>query len=264
MPLTEMLAAAQLEVFRGSVGDYLGPSFDPIAAYGEHGAIVHYSATKETDAPLQNQGFLLLDTGGHYVQGTTDVTRTVLLGEDATAEEKRCYTAVLQGNLRLAAAKFKQGCSGVALDILARQPLWEMGLDFKHGTGHGVGCLLNVHEGPNSINYKVSPQPDGNCPLQPGMITSDEPGIYLEGKFGIRLENLILCEQRESNEFGQFLGFETLTLVPFERDAIDVDMLTQRDKELLNEYHEKVYETLKPYLTGNEADWLLDVCAPID
>lgn len=220
IPLTERLAAAQLEAFRGSVGDYMGPSFDPIAAYGPHGAIVHYSATEETDARILTEGFLLLDTGGHYLQGTTDVTRTILLGQEATPEEKKYYTAVLCGNLRLAAAKFKKGCSGVALDILARQPLWDMGCDFNHGTGHGVGCLLNVHEGPNAIRYRIVAQPDGNVELQPGMITSDEPGVYLEGKFGIRLENLLLCVEKEQNEFGQFLGFEALTLAPFERDAI--------------------------------------------
>lgn len=264
IPLTERLAAAQLEAFRGSVGDYMGPSFDPIAAYGPHGAIVHYSATEETDARILTEGFLLLDTGGHYLQGTTDVTRTILLGQEATPEEKKYYTAVLCGNLRLAAAKFKKGCSGVALDILARQPLWDMGCDFNHGTGHGVGCLLNVHEGPNAIRYRIVAQPDGNVELQPGMITSDEPGVYLEGKFGIRLENLLLCVEKEQNEFGQFLGFEALTLAPFERDAIDPSQMTQQDKQLLNEYHEKVYDTISPYLDRNEAEWLMDACAPID
>lgn len=264
LPLTEQLAAAQLEAFRGSVGDYLGPSFDPIAAYGPHGAIVHYSATKETDARLQAEGFLLLDTGGHYLQGTTDVTRTLLLGKKATQEEKKYYTAVLCGNLRLAAAKFKKGCSGVALDILARQPLWNMGCDFNHGTGHGVGCLLNVHEGPNAIRYRIVNQPDGNVEMQPGMITSDEPGVYLEGRFGIRLENLILCVEKEKNEFGEFLGFETLTMAPFERDAIDPDQMTEEDKKLLNAYHEKVYNTISPYLDRHEAEWLMDACAPID
>lgn len=264
IPLTERLAAAQLEAFRGSVGDYMGPSFDPIAAYGPHGAIVHYSATEETDARILTEGFLLLDTGGHYLQGTTDVTRTILLGQEATPEEKKYYTAVLCGNLRLAAAKFKKGCSGVALDILARQPLWDMGCDFNHGTGHGVGCLLNAHEGPNAIRYRIVAQPDGNVELQPGMITSDEPGVYLEGKFGIRLENLLLCVEKEQNEFGQFLGFEALTLAPFERDAIDPSQMTQQDKLLLNEYHEKVYDTISPYLDRNEAEWLMDACAPID
>ena len=264
MPLTERMVAAQLEAFRGSGGDYLGPSFDPIAAYGPHGAIVHYSATEETDARLLAEGFLLLDTGGHYLQGTTDVTRTILLGQKATEEEKKYYTAVLCGNLRLAAAKFKKGCSGVALDILARQPLWDMGCDFNHGTGHGVGCLLNVHEGPNAIRYRILAQPDGNVEMQPGMITSDEPGVYLEGKFGIRLENLILCVEKEKNAFGEFLGFETLTMAPFDRDAIAPEQMTEQDKKLLNAYHEKVYETISPYLDRNEAEWLMDVCAPID
>ena len=192
------------------------------------------------------------------------MTRTILLGQEATPEEKKYYTAVLCGNLRLAAAKFKKGCSGVALDILARQPLWDMGCDFNHGTGHGVGCLLNVHEGPNAIRYRIVAQPDGNVELQPGMITSDEPGVYLEGKFGIRLENLLLCVEKEQNEFGQFLGFEALTLAPFERDAIDPSQMTQQDKQLLNEYHEKVYDTISPYLDRNEAEWLMDACAPID
>lgn len=264
MPLTEITAARKLESFRSSMQDYVGPSFEPIAAYGPHGAIVHYSASEETDVCLRPEGFLLLDTGGHYLQGTTDVTRTILLGDTATQEQKMYYTAVLQGNLRLAAAKFRAGCSGVALDILARQPLWEMGCDYSHGTGHGVGCLLNVHEGPNAIRYRIVSQPDGNIPLQPGMVTSDEPGIYLEGKFGIRLESLLLCVQKERNDFGEFLGFETLTMVPFEREAIAVEMLTQQDKKLLNSYHARVYDALSPYLEDEEAAWLMDACAGIE
>lgn len=264
MPLTEITAARKLESFRSNMQDYIGPSFDPIAAYGPHGAIVHYSASKETDARLRPEGFLLLDTGGHYLQGTTDVTRTILLGDTATQEQKMYYTAVLQGNLRLAAAKFRAGCSGVALDILARQPLWDMGCDYSHGTGHGVGCLLNVHEGPNAIRYRIVSQPDGNIPLEPGMVTSDEPGIYLEGKFGIRLESLLLCVQKEENDFGEFLGFETLTMAPFEREAIAVEMLTQQDKKLLNSYHARVYDTLSPYLDDEEAAWLMNACAGID
>lgn len=263
LPITEISAAERLEEFRKEGEDYLEPSFEPIAGYGPHGAIVHYSATPDTDVPLQPEGFLLLDTGGQYLQGTTDITRTILLGGMATEEEKRYYTAVLRGNLNLAAAKFKEGCSGVALDYLARAPLWEMGCDYEHGTGHGVGYLLNVHEAPNAFRYRIVNHPGANVPLQVGMITSDEPGIYLEGRFGIRLENLILCVAREKNEYGQFMGFEPLTFVPFDREAIDPEQMSARERELLNEYHRQVYEKISPFLDRQEKEWLMDECAPL-
>lgn len=263
IPLTEMAAAEKLEEFRRQQKDYLGPSFEPIAGYAEHGAIVHYSATKETDARLYPENFLLLDTGGQYLQGTTDITRTLLLGERATEEQKKYYTAVLRGNIGLCAAKFLYGCSGVALDYAARQPLWELGCNFEHGTGHGVGYLLNVHEGPNAFRYKILAGPGQNPVLEEGMITSDEPGIYLEGRFGIRLENLILCVKREKNEYGQFMGFEPLTLVPFEREAIDTEQLSRKERAWLNAYHARVLETLTPYLDREEQAWLADACAPI-
>ncbi|MDD7404091.1 MAG: aminopeptidase P family protein [Butyribacter sp.] len=263
MPLTEMKVAEQLEKFRQQGKHYLGPSFEPIVGYAEHGAIVHYSATEETDARLFPENFLLLDTGGQYLEGTTDITRTILLGNKPTAEQKKYYTAVLRGNLNLCAAKFLYGCTGVAIDYAARQPLWEMGCDFNHGTGHGVGYLLNVHEGPNNICYRIANGPDRNAVLEEGMITSDEPGIYLEGKFGIRLENLILCVKKEKNEFGQFMGFEPLTFVPFDRDAIAPEQMNEKERELLNAYHQKVYETLEAYLTKEEREWLADECAPV-
>ena len=262
IPLTERLAAAQLEAFRGSVGDYMGPSFDPIAAYGPHGAIVHYSATEETDARILTEGFLLLDTGGHYLQGTTDVTRTILLGQEATPEEKKYYTAVLCGNLRLAAAKFKKGCSGVALDILARQPLWDMGCDFNHGTGHGVGYLLSVHEGPNAFRWKKSPVSE-ECVLEEGMITTDEPGIYIEGQYGIRLENELGCCKDEKNSYGQFMHFENITYVPFDLDAVVPQQMTGTERARLNAYHQKVYTVVSPYLEGEELEWLKEATRSI-
>jgi len=263
MPLTEIKAAEKLECFRKKGKNYLGPSFEPIAGYAEHGAIVHYSATPETDARLMPENFLLLDTGAQYLEGTTDVTRTILLGGKVSAEQKKYYTAVLRGNLNLCAAKFRYGCSGVALDYAARQPLWEMGCDYNHGTGHGVGYLLNVHESPNAFRYKILKEPGQNAVLEEGMITSDEPGIYLTGKYGIRLENLILCVKKEKNEFGQFMGFEPLTFVPFDRDAIDVGQMSQKELALLNDYHRQVYDKLEKYLCGEEKEWLADVCAPL-
>ena len=241
----------------------MGPSFDTISGYAEHGAIVHYSATPETNHILEEENFLLLDMGGHYYQGTTDITRTVMLGTEATDEQKKYYTTVLRGNLALGAAKFHSGITGVNLDVLARQPLWEIGCDFLHGTGHGVGYLLNVHEGPNAIRYVASNQLGGDPALEPGMITSNEPGVYLENKFGIRLENLILCCEAEHTDFGRFLEFETLTLVPFDRRAIDVKGLSDKELGLLNAYHQRVYEEIGPHLTPEERDWLQEECSPI-
>lgn len=263
MPLTEIKAAEKLESFRKKQKNYLGPSFEPIAGYAEHGAIVHYSATPETDARLLPENFLLLDTGGQYLEGTTDITRTILLGGKATKEQKKYYTAVLRGNLNLMAAKFMYGCSGVALDYAARQPLWEMGCDYNHGTGHGVGYLLNVHEAPNAFRYRILKEPGQNAVLEEGMITSNEPGIYLAGKYGIRLENLILCVKKEKNEFGQFMGFEPLTFVPFDREAIDVEQMSPKELALLNAYHQQVYDHIAPYLSCEEKEWLADICAPL-
>nr|WP_294661182.1 aminopeptidase P family protein [uncultured Blautia sp.] len=252
--ITELSTAEKLYQFRSEQEHFLGESFDPIIAYGTHAAIVHYSATEATDIPLEARGMVLADTGGHYLEGTTDITRTIVLGP-VTAKEKKFFTAVLRGNLNLAAAKFKYGCTGLNFDYLARGPLWELGEDYNHGTGHGVGYLLNVHEGPNSFRWKNLP---GNpAPvLEEGMITSDEPGYYLENEFGIRHENLVLCKKAEKTSFGQFLCFEPLTMVPFDLEGINPEEMTERERKLLNDYHQKVYTTISPYLDEEEKEWL--------
>lgn len=252
--ITELSTAEKLYQFRSEQEHFLGESFDPIIAYGTHAAIVHYSATEATDIPLEARGMVLADTGGHYLEGTTDITRTIVLGP-VTAKEKKFFTAVLRGNLNLAAAKFKYGCTGLNLDYLARGPLWELGEDYNHGTGHGVGYLLNVHEGPNSFCWKNLP---GNpAPvLEEGMITSDEPGYYLENEFGIRHENLVLCKKAEKTSFGQFMCFEPLTMVPFDLEGINPEEMTERERKLLNDYHQKVYTTISPYLDEEEKEWL--------
>ncbi len=252
--ITELSTAEKLYQFRSEQEHFLGESFDPIIAYGTHAAIVHYSATEATDIPLEARGMVLADTGGHYLEGTTDITRTIVLGP-VTAKEKKFFTAVLRGNLNLAAAKFKYGCTGLNLDYLARGPLWELGEDYNHGTGHGVGYLLNVHEGPNSFRWKNLP---GNpAPvLEEGMITSDEPGYYLENEFGIRHENLVLCKKVEKTSFGQFMCFEPLTMVPFDLEGINPEEMTERERKLLNDYHQKVYTTISPYLDEEEKEWL--------
>lgn len=253
--ITEISAASRLEMFRREQEDYLEPSFYPILAYGPHGAIVHYSADETSDVPLEPEGFLLADTGGHYMEGTTDITRTIALGP-LTEEQKEMYTTVLKAHIRLADAVFLQGAAGVSLDVLARTPLWERGLDYNHGTGHGVGYLLSVHEGPNSFRFRPSAVRGGDHVMKEGMITSDEPGIYLEGKFGVRLENLLVCAARQTNSYGTFLGFEPLTMVPFDRDAILWDTLSEKELRWLAAYHQKVYESLAPHLSEEERQWL--------
>lgn len=258
-PITELSAAGHLEALRRASPRYLQPSFDPILAAGPHSAVIHYSATPDSDAPVTNQGFLLADTGGHYYTGTTDCTRTYALGP-LTDRQKTCYTAVLRGNLNLADAIFPAGATGGNLDYAARRPLWELGLDFNHGTGHGVGYLLSVHEGPQAIRWRSNGK---EAPLVPGMITSDEPGVYFDGEYGIRLENLVLCVEKETTPMGTFLGFETLTLTPFDLDAVDPGQLTPKERDLLNAYHARVREAISPHLPPEEAAWLREATRPL-
>ena len=259
-PVTELSAAAKLAAFRAQQPDFLDLSFETIAGYGPHGAIVHYDPTPETDVPLRPEGLLLVDSGAHYLQGTTDVTRTVALGP-VTDEERTMFTLVLKGHLALSAARFPHGVTGENLDVLARLPLWERGLDYNHGTGHGVGYILSVHEGPQNFRWR---SPDGRrYPLEEGMVISNEPGYYAAGKFGIRHENLVLVRTGETTEYGQFLYLEPLTMVPFDRDAIDVSLLTEQELAQLNDYHRRVYDTVSPLLPAEEQAWLAQATAPL-
>lgn len=246
-------------LFPGKKEVYLGQSFAPIMAYGEHGAIVHYSATEETDAELQPRGMLLSDTGGHYLgdnsAGTTDITRTFVLGE-LTETERKAFTIVLASHLELLHAVFPKGVRGSVLDGIAHRPMWQCGMDFNHGTGHGVGFLLNVHEGPQRISWRAA----NDAPLEDGMITSDEPGYYVENKFGIRHESLLLCR---NSDMPGFLCFIPLTLVPFDRDGIDPELLTAEQRTYLNDYHAMVFDKISPYLPPEEAEWLKKITEPI-
>ena len=259
LSVTELAIADKLESLRAACPDYLGQSFAPIIAAGAHGAIIHYEPTAASNTPLVNNSFLLMDTGAQYWQGTTDVTRTVAIGT-LSDEQKTHYTAVLRGHLALAAAHFKHGCTGVNLDCLARAPLWELGLDYNHGTGHGVGYLLNVHEGPQGIRLRDQ---NGGAVLEEGMILSDEPGVYFENRYGIRLENLLLCRKAEKTDHGQFMAFDTLTMVPFDRRAIDPAQMTQQELMLLNRYHAAVYQAISPHLTAEERIWLCEATQPL-
>lgn len=254
---TELSVDRKLHEFRAAQPLYMGESFDTIAGYKEHGAIVHYSATPESDVPLQPKGFLLLDSGAQYLDGTTDITRTIALGE-LTEEEKTDYTLILKGHIALAMAKFPVGTRGAQLDVLARMPIWKYGMNFLHGTGHGVGHFLSVHEGPQSIRMNENP-----VVLQPGMVTSNEPGVYKAGSHGIRTENLTLVCKDKEGMFGDYLKFETITLCPICKKGIVKEMLTNEEIEWLNNYHQIVYEKLSPNLNEEEKVWLQEVTASI-
>ena len=247
---TELSVSQKLTEFRKERNGFMGESFETISSYGEHGAIVHYSATPETDIPLKHNGIYLADSGGQYNTGTTDITRTIALG-DVPEQAKIDYTLVLKGHIALAQAVFPAGTRGAQLDVLARIALWKHGFNYGHGTGHGVGYYLNVHEGPQSIRMQENP-----VTLKPGMITSNEPGIYRSGEYGIRLENLILCVEKEETAFGKFLAFETLTLCPFDKNLIRRDLLTDDEIKWLNNYHKTVYDTLAPHLSSECKEWL--------
>ena len=254
---TELSVDRKLHEFRAAQPLYMGESFDTIAGYKEHGAIVHYSATPESDVPLQPKGFLLLDSGAQYLDGTTDITRTIALGE-LTEEEKTDYTLILKGHIALAMAKFPVGTRGAQLDVLARMPIWKYGMNFLHGTGLGVGHFLSVHEGPQSIRMNENP-----VVLQPGMVTSNEPGVYKAGSHGIRTENLTLVCKDKEGMFGDYLKFETITLCPICKKGIVKEMLTNEEIEWLNNYHQIVYEKLSPNLNEEEKVWLQEVTASI-
>ena len=260
--ITELSAAEKLYGFRSENENFLGNSFDPIIAYGKHAAIIHYSADEKTNASLMPSGMVLVDTGGQYLEGTTDITRTIVLG-DLSEKEKQYFTLVLKGHLRLLDARFRYGCTGINLDYLAREPLWRIGKDYNHGTGHGVGYFLNVHEGPNGFRWKAVPERRDCVVFEEGMITSDEPGFYEEGEFGIRHESLLLCKKDTVTDYGQFMRFEPLTMVPFDLDGIIPEMLDRSEKEVLNGYHRKVRETIAPYLEDEERDWLYQVTREI-
>lgn len=254
-PISELSAAAKMDSLRLETEGNLGRSFSTISAYGPHAALPHYAPTEESNLAVEPRGFLLMDSGGQYYEGTTDITRTIAVGP-LTDTEKKHFALVLRSMLRLANARFLYGCRGLNLDILARGPLWDEGLDFKHGTGHGIGYLLNVHEAPNGFRWKIVPERVDSCVFEEGMITSDEPGIYIEGSHGIRTENLIVCRKGEKNEYGQFMYFETLTMAPIDLDAIDPSYLNDAEKQQLNDYHRLVYEKLSPYMDDGEREWL--------
>lgn len=247
---TEMSLDEKLTALRSEQDLFRGVSFDTIVGYEEHGAIVHYEATPATDAPIEPRGLVLIDSGGQYQDGTTDITRTIALGE-LTDEQRRVYTLVLRGHIQLELCKFPSGACGSQLDALARQPMWREGMNFMHGTGHGVGSYLNVHEGPHQIRMEWR-----SAPLLAGMTVTDEPGIYMEGKFGVRIENTLLVTPYNETEFGTFLQFESLTLAPIDTTPILMDMLLEEEKAWLNTYHAEVYRQLSPHLSDEENEWL--------
>lgn len=260
--ISEMSAQEKLQELRKEQADYLEDSFNTICAYKEHAAMMHYSSNEETNVELKPEGMLLVDSGGQYLDGTTDITRTFVLGS-ITEEEKKWFTLALKGHIRLEKANFLYGCRGLNLDILARGPLWDLDMDYQCGTGHGVGHLSNVHEAPNGFRWKIVPERNDSCVLEEGMITSNEPGVYVEGKFGIRHENEMVVVKGNKNFYGQFMHFETLTFVPFDRKGIDKSLLSEDELAWLNDYHASVYEKISPFLTNEEAEWLKEACRPL-
>lgn len=254
---TEISLDEKLTALRAEQDLYRGLSFDTIVGYEAHGAIVHYEATPETDIPVQPKGLVLIDSGAQYLDGTTDITRTIALGP-ITEEQRRVYTLVLKGHIQLELCKFPAGASGTQLDALARQAMWREGMNFMHGTGHGVGSYLNVHEGPHQIRMEYKP-----APLRAGMTVTDEPGLYLEGKFGVRIENTLLITPYMKTAFGEFLQFESLTLAPIDTTPIIIEMLLPEERSWLNTYHEQVFQRLSPYLSNKENDWLREATQAI-
>ena len=253
--LSERSITSLLQEYRKAQEGFVDISFDTICAYKEHGAMMHYSATEESDYKLEPNNFLLIDSGGHYLEGTTDITRTLALGE-ITDIQKLHFTTVLKSVIALSEAVFLKGVRGINLDILARGPIWKQLIDYKCGTGHGVGYLLSVHEAPNGFRWQIVPERNDSHEFVPGMITTNEPGIYLENKYGIRIENEMVCVAKGKSEFGEFLGFDTITYAPIDLDAIDVNLLSQDEKNWLNQYHSKVYQLLSPHLDDKEKEWL--------
>ena len=253
--ITEISATQKLEDFRREQDKFIEPSFSTIAAYKDHAAMMHYSATEESNYKLEPRDLFLVDSGGQYFDGTTDITRTIALGP-ILENVRRDFTNVVRGMIRLSKAKFLYGCRGYNLDILARGPLWEEGIDYKCGTGHGIGFLLNVHEGPNGFRWKVREGIDDTCILEEGMVTTNEPGVYVENSHGIRIENEIVVRKAEKNEYGQFMNFEVITFAPIDLDAIDESLLLKDERIYLNNYHKQVYDKISPYLNEEEKQWL--------
>lgn len=253
--ITEISATQKLEDFRREQEKFIEPSFSTIAAYKDHAAMMHYSATEESNYKLEPRDLFLVDSGGQYFDGTTDITRTIALGP-IPKNVRRDFTNVVRGMIRLSKAKFLYGCRGYNLDILARGPLWEEGIDYKCGTGHGIGFVLNVHEGPNGFRWKVREDIDDTCILEEGMVTTNEPGVYVENSHGIRIENEIVVRKSDKNEYGQFMDFEVITFAPIDLDAIDESIILEDERIYLNNYHKQVYDKISPYLNEDEKQWL--------
>ena len=261
--MTELSVEKKLLELRKEQSNFISPSFDTICAYRANAAMMHYHATPESYAAVEASDLLLIDSGAQYLEGTTDITRTFAMGEVAQ-EQKEHFTAVLCGMLNLANAKFLHGCTGISLDILARGPMWDMGIDYRCGTGHGIGYLLSVHEGPNAFRWYKSATRNEDTVLDAGMVTTDEPGVYIEGSHGIRIENELVCKKLELNEYGQFMGFEVITCAPIDLDAVVPEQMTRRQRQWLNEYHAFVAEKLMPLMESeDERAWLANATRAI-